>query len=176
MQQAISTLGSCGYLHVLLQSVDDCDTPVREKSIRLLRDMRDVLKAHQALDLSIWPKSTLLEKQTVPEIVESSDPIQRSEPMDADQVIEEILDQNDVTLMEEIITKSQPSQSKGELASVTSVDPTDFVAQMHVMELETMLQWTNVSSDLHIFDLDSLVDDIQDCIFTDNSRPQPDCY
>ena len=175
LQTALSELGSCGCLHILLQLVDDCDAPVREKSIRLLRRLRDVLATYQSLDLNIWQVTQ--PHQRVSESRPEEDLQSENETVfpDSDQVIEEILAVNDADLVAGILTNKDPKR-RPDPAPVSPVSAQDFVNKVNLMELETMLESTNVSSDLHVVDFDSLLDDLQDCVHTDTSRPRPDCY
>lgn len=101
--------------------------------------------------------------------------------MDADQVIEEILSVNDANLVAGILkTNTEGSTAAPNLKHPYAVPPPfsarEFVNQINFMELESMLQTTGLSSDLHVIDFDALLDDLQDCIHTDPSRPRPDCY
>jgi len=178
LQRALSVLASCGYLHVLLQSVDDCDTPVKEKAICLLRDLRDLFDSHQALDLSVWPERTNSnDKSTKTAALRPASPRLCNGPItNADQIIEDILDQDDLTLVAEILSKSQPGPMKGDPETITSVECSEFVKAINMMELESMLKGTTVSSDLHIHDLACLAEDLKNCFYTGDSRPHPDCY
>lgn len=176
LQRALSELGACGCLNALLQLVDDCDAPVREKSIQLLRRLRDVLAKYQSLDLNVMqgtqPTTDALSE---PMIEENITPTIESETRDQDQVIEEILSVNDSALVAGILNKNDPKM-KPDPKPVSSVSTQNFVNRINMMELETMLESTWMSSDLHVIDFDSLLDDLQDCIHTDTSRPRPDCY
>lgn len=176
LQIALSDLGSCGCLYILLQLVDDCDAPVREKSIRLLRHLRDVLATYQSLDLNIWQGTQ--PSQTRVSESRSEDSLQSENETvfpDSDKVIDEILSVNDACLVAGILTNKDP-KLRPHPAPVSGVSAQDFVNKVNLMELETMLESTNVSSDLHVIDFDSLLDDLQDCVHTDTDRPRPDCY
>jgi len=177
----MAQLGSCGCLHILLQLTDDCDAPVREKSIQLLRRLRDLLAAHQSLDLNFWPLNSNqnLSNPAPPTTTQTvAERNQSSQIRNSDEVIDEILSVNDVNLVAGIMTNNkEQSQPRPQLdGNLPSLSARDFVTQVNVMELESMLVSTGLSSDLHVIDFDSLLDDLQDCIHTDTSRPRPDCY
>lgn len=176
LQTALSELGSCGCLYVLLQLVDDCDAPVREKSIRLLHHLRDVLANYQALDLHVWQSSHSHQVKTTDFTSQeciASEP--ESIPKNSDLVIEEILSVTDACLVAGILTDKDP-KLRPDPAPVSPVDAKDFVNKINLMDIEMMLTSTNMSSDLHVIDFDSLLDDLEDCVHTDTSRPRPDCY
>lgn len=176
LQTALTELGACGCLYVLLQLVDDCDAPVREKSIRLLHHLRDVLAKYQALDLHVWQTSNLLQAKTTDfrsrERIEAE--IQPTSK-NSDQVIEEILSVTDASLVAGILADKDP-KLRPDPAPVSSVNAKDFVNKINLMDIEMMLTSTSMSSDLHVIDFDSLLDDLEDCVHTDTSRPRPDCY
>lgn len=157
--------------------MDDCDAPVREKALRHIRKLRDLLARHNSLDISLWPVSSF-----VPDIVSVETPstasLQSNESAirkDREEVIEEILSVDDTKLVSDIMVWDDRELSPNPSA-VHSLSPGDFVNQVNMMELETMLHSTELSSDLHVTDFDSLLDDLQNCIHTDSFRPFPDCY
>ena len=174
MKRALSELGLGGCLHVLIQAVNDCDVPVREKSVRLLQEIRTVITNCNGLDLGVWVTRPALDSS-----IQSDCNVENPAPVtvgaDADSVIEDILAVNDISLVAGILTDKQP-ELRPDPSPVTVVKTEDFISQVVVMELEDMLRLTAVSSDLHVSDLNSLLDDLQDCIHTDHSRPRPDCY
>lgn len=179
LQTSTTVLGTCGCLHVLLLLADDCDAPVRERAVLLLRKLRDLLAEYGALDISIWPSSAQPTKSPAqdpsPQVGLESD--SEMTPIDMDRVIEEILDLNDGNLVADIMANTiKESQARPDPAPVSSLNARDFVNKVNLMELESMLQTTGLSSDLHVIDLDSLIDDLQDCVHTDPTRPRPDCY
>ena len=178
LELSLADLSSCGCLHILLQLVDDCDAPVKEKAIRLLLDLREILAAYNALDLTICRVTEARPPATEP-ASSAADKRVRMDEDAVDRIIEGILDTNDSVLVAGIVSagpSSGPDIKVDPDVPVRHLDPNDFVAQINVFELETMLQWTSVTSDLHLTDLDSLFDDLKDCIHTDDSRPTPDCY
>lgn len=176
LRSTLSELGTYGCLHVLLQLVDDCDAPVREKSIQLLRRLRDILATYQSLDLNVLQGThSIINQPSEPMAEENFTPENETGQRDSDQVIEEILSVNDSSLVAGILAKNDPKQ-RPDPKPVSSVSAQDFVNKVNMMELETMLESTWMSSDLHVMDFDSLIDDLQDCIHTDTSRPRPDCY
>jgi hypothetical protein len=177
LQAALSELGSCGCLHILLQLVDDCDAPVREKSIRLLHRLRDILATHQSLDLNVFREMSYLPQVATNEIKEVQDLTQANETIqkDSDEVIDEILSVDDTCLVAGILTNKDPKM-RPDPVPVSLVNAQDFVNKINLMDIETMLTTTSMSSDLHVNDFDSLLEDLEDCIHTDTSRPRPDCY
>ncbi|KAI9561883.1 hypothetical protein GHT06_012845 [Daphnia sinensis] len=176
LQTALSELGSCGCLYVLLQLVDDCDAPVREKSIRLLHHLRDVLANYQALDLHVWQSSLSPQVKTTTFTSHESLAMEHeSVSKNSDLVIDEILSVTDACLVAGILADKDP-KLRPDPAPVSSVDAKEFVNKINMMDIEMMLTSTSMSSDLHVVDFDSLLDDLEDCVHTDTSRPRPDCY
>lgn len=159
--------------------MDDCDAPVKEKAIRYIQKLRNLLAAHNSLDISLWPVSAFVpENLNSAKTVETTTTSPESEiavRKNADEVIEEILSVNDAKLVSEIMVWEDRQLSPNP-SPVHPLTPGDFVTQLNMMELETMLHSTELSSDLHVVDFDALLDDLQDCIHTDPSRPRPDCY
>lgn len=174
LQSALSELGAYGCLNVLLQLVDDYDAPVREKSIQLLYYLRGILAKNQSLDLNIWQTTAFAQPPTVSVTDSPMDGTEMPGP-DADQVIDEILSVNDSHLIAGIRVENDP-KPRPDPGPVSAVNPQDFVNRVNIMELENMLETTWMSSDLHVIDFDSLLDDLKDCVHTDTSRPRPDCY
>jgi hypothetical protein len=177
----MALLGSCGCLHILLQLTDDCDAPVRKEAVLLLRKLRDLLAEYGALDIAIWSPSNAQAnspaQDSSPQVGSRLQPDHEMTQTEIDRVIEEILDLNDGNLVADIMAQTvKESQVRPDPAPVSSLSARDFVNKVNVMELESMLETTGLSSDLHVIDLDSLLDDLQDCIHTDPSRPRPDCY
>lgn len=184
IQHAISKLGACGCLHVLLQSIDDCDAPVREKSLHLLIRLRQLLTIG---DIRVLPMGEIAEPQSsssnasdpshtlISSDVSSSNRAKVRNASESERVIEEILDADDVSLVKNILSDGKPILRENPDA-VKLVDVEYFISKIRVLELDSMLKFTTISSDLHVSDLESLIDDLQDCIYTDHPKPRPDCY
>lgn len=160
--------------------MDDCDAPVRETALRHIRQLRDLLAKHKSLDISLWPVSSFAPGNV--NSVSSNGTASTASPQpesvarkDREQVIEEILSVDDLNLVSDIMVWEDKQVSPNP-SPVHLLSPGNFVNQVNMMELETMLHTTELSSDLHVVDFDSLIDDLQDCIHTDPSRPRPDCY
>lgn len=180
LQNSMAQLGESGCLHILLQLADDCDAPVRERSIQLLRKLRDLLAAYQSLDLNIWPACQ--KHHVAAPLPKMNDKVLDEGPIrvpshDSDKVIDEILAVNDAKLVAGMMNNSQEPQLRpGAGITPSPLSARDFVTHINLMELESMLESTGLSSDLHVIDFDLLLDDLQDSIHTDSSRPRPDCY
>ena len=176
IRRVLSYLGSCGCLHVLLKSIDDFDTPVRKKSLGLLVRLRQLLVID---DTEVSPKVV---PELQPDSSVASTPSDASDGVgamvditDADRVIDEILSVDDTCLVKNILAKTEPDLM-GTPVAVTEMEVKDFLLGIMILELDSMMKSTAVSSDLHVSNLDSLIEDIQTSIYTDSPKPGPDCY
>ena len=164
----------------MLQSIDDCDAPVREKSLRLLCQFRRLLPNDNCRNSGENPASQLQSHPSLPSRSAHLSDFARVEVVnaDSDRVIDDILGVNDINLVSNITVTDATNGStlKEGPVAVKLMKMEDFIEKIDALELDVLLKCTTVSSDLHVADLDSLVDDLHDCIHMDPSRPRPDCY
>ena len=95
--------------------------------------------------------------------------------VDSDRIIDDILDDIDINLVKNILIDREPDLNTSP-AAVEVVSAEDFISKIWALELDWQLNSTSVSSDLHVSSLDSILDDLQGCFYTEEPEHGPDCY
>ena len=108
-------------LHVLLKSIDDFYSPAREKSLGLLVRLRQllVIDGPQVSPKEVAPKAHRKHKNFT----------------DSDRVIDEILSVDDLCLVKNMLTNTDPNL-RGTPAAVTKMDEKDFSWQIRTLKLD----------------------------------------